>query len=74
MILKKYIGKKIKTLREKHQFEQRKLAKLVGLTLSKFRNIESGNEEIGILKLIRILDFLNEDPITFFDDYNPEKI
>ena len=74
MILKKYIGYKIKSLREKHKFEQRKLAKLVGLTLSKLRNIESGDEEIGVLKLIKILDILDENPTTFFKDYNSNQI
>lgn len=74
MILKKYIGYKIKLLRERHKFEQRKLAKLVGLTLSKLRNIESGYDEIGILKLIKILEILNENPTTFFEDYNSNQI
>lgn len=53
------IGKQIRTARKKHRISQEKLAESLGMSRTTIGQIENGTvQEIGVRKLIRILEFL----------------
>lgn len=53
------IGKEIRKERKRQNISQEKMAKELGMSRSTISQIESGTvQEIGVRKLIRILDYL----------------
>lgn len=53
------IGKEIRRERKRQNISQEKMAKDMGMSRSTISQIESGTvQEIGVRKLIRILDYL----------------
>ena len=53
------IGQQIRQARKKHKISQAELAKALGMSRTTIGQIENGTvQEIGVRKLIRILDFL----------------
>lgn len=53
------IGEKIKTERKRQNITQEKMAQALGLSRTTIIQIESGTvQEVGVRKLIRILDYL----------------
>lgn len=54
------IGKHIRTARKKNKTSQAELAKSLGMSRTTIGQIENGTiQEIGVRKLIRILEYLN---------------
>ncbi len=54
-----YIGKQIREARKSHKVSQAELAKNLGMSRTTIGQIENGNvKEIGVRKLIRVLEFL----------------
>jgi len=54
-----YIGKKIRESRKSRKVSQAELAKALGMSRTTIGQIENGNvKEIGVRKLIRVLEFL----------------
>jgi len=53
------IGKKIREVRKSRKVSQAELAKALGMSRTTIGQIENGNiKEIGVRKLIRVLEFL----------------
>ncbi len=53
------IGKQIRNARKKNKISQEKLAESLGMSRTTIGQIENGTvQEIGVRKLIRILEFL----------------
>lgn len=53
------IGKKIREARKSRKITQAELAKILGMSRTTIGQIENGTvQEIGVRKLIRLLDFL----------------
>lgn len=53
------IGKKIREIRKSRKITQAELAKILGMSRTTIGQIENGTvQEIGVRKLIRLLDFL----------------
>ena len=54
-----YIGKKIREYRKSRKVSQAELAKALGMSRTTIGQIENGTvHEIGVRKLIRVLEFL----------------
>jgi len=54
------IGKHIRTARKKNKISQAELARALGMSRTTIGQIENGTvQEIGVRKLIRILEYLN---------------
>ncbi|MBI5605790.1 MAG: helix-turn-helix transcriptional regulator [Deltaproteobacteria bacterium] len=54
-----YIGKEIREVRKSRKITQEELAKILGMSRTTIGQIENGTvQEIGVRKLIRLLDFL----------------
>ena len=54
-----YIGKQIRQARKSRKVSQSELAKALGMSRTTIGQIESGTvQEIGVRKLIRVLEFL----------------
>ena len=54
-----HIGKQIRQARKSHKVSQSELAKALGMSRTTIGQIESGAvQEIGVRKLIRVLEFL----------------
>ena len=52
--LYKFVGKRIRAVRETRKVSQERLAKLIGLTRTSITNIESGNQKLLLHTLVEI--------------------
>ena len=72
MNIYKYIGRKIKLLREKTNMTQKELAIKSNLTLYKVKKIEDGNHKITLSTLCIICNVFKIHPKSLFQDYSKQ--
>ncbi len=68
MKLQEKVGKRITALRKKKNFTQLDLSYQVNIERTYITSIESGNKNISLSTLQKIIDALEVSPKVFFDD------
>lgn len=72
--MKKFIGKKIKSLRCKNNLTQEELAEESNLSSRFIRKIEKGDSNYSLTALYQVINSLNENIYTFFEDEGGTKM
>lgn len=62
----KTIGQELKVIRVEHNYRQDEVAKKTKIAPSTISSYENGNRDIGIKKLLYLLDFYKIRPDVFF--------
>ncbi|MGC2422754.1 MAG: helix-turn-helix transcriptional regulator [Nitrospirota bacterium] len=73
MEILKTIGAKIKTRRKAKGFSQEKLGELTGLSTNYIGQIERGQRQVALDTLAKIVDVLETDLGTLFEDFRTGK-
>ena len=68
--IKKYIGLRIKFIRNTRQLSITTTAKNLGITRKQFQNYEKGITDIKISRLQEIAELLNVNVSFFLEDFN----
>lgn len=72
-MIKRKVGRRIRRLREDKNMSQEKLANKIGLDRTYISSVESGNRNISIINLEKIIKVgLNTDLSDFFNNIDEE--
>ena len=62
----KYVGEKIRILREEHSLSQAEIANSAGISLKRLKRIKAGECEFGVILLSKIAKILKTTPKEIF--------